>query len=182
LLHLQPPEATGKFWLERFSPYYTKPHQYGIRLTGPGMAYQYVYDPRQVDLGKIAYDFEYELDDWPVDPHVYQELVAAIEGWQRIHASGERPFLYYSKAINYVTVYDGRNPVAPSRQRYNGAAARVIELCNEAAKSAEQIRLSLAGISEEDIASALAVLTSRRILYEERGRYFTLAIPENPYL
>ncbi|MBD0315692.1 MAG: RiPP maturation radical SAM protein 1 [Nitrospiraceae bacterium] len=182
LLHLQPPEATGKFWLERFSPYHTKPYQYGVRLTGPGMAYQYVYDPRQVDLAKIAYDFEYELDDWPVDPHIYQELVAAIEGWQHMHASGERPFLYYSKAINYVTVYDGRNPVAPSRQRYDGAAARVIELCNEAAKSAEQIRLGLAGLSEDEITTALSTLTSRRILYEERGRYFTLAIPENPYL
>jgi hypothetical protein len=28
LFHLHPPEATGKFWLERFSPYYTKPHEY----------------------------------------------------------------------------------------------------------------------------------------------------------
>ena len=44
LLHLQPPEATGKFWLQRFSPYFTRPHEYGIRITGPGMAYEYVYD------------------------------------------------------------------------------------------------------------------------------------------
>ncbi len=188
LLHLQPPEATGKFWLERFSPYYTRPHEYGVRITGPGLAYEYVYDARQVNLAKVAYDFEYELDNWPVDPPVYQELVAAIEGWQRMHASGERPFLYYSKAINYVTVYDGRNPASPSRQRYDGAAACVIELCNEAAKSVEQIRLGLRAaygeeaVTEEKLTAALATLTSRRILYEERGRYFTLAIPENPYL
>ena len=25
-------------------------------------------------------------------------------------------------------------------------------------------------------------LTAQRVLYEERGKYFTLAIPENPYL
>jgi ribosomal peptide maturation radical SAM protein 1 len=79
LVHLQPPDATGKFWLERFSPYYTRPHEYGIRMTGPGMAYEYVYDSRRVDLMKIAYDFEYELGNWPVDPHVYQELVSAVE-------------------------------------------------------------------------------------------------------
>jgi ribosomal peptide maturation radical SAM protein 1 len=60
ILHLQPPEAVGKFWLERFSPYFTRPAQYGIRITGPGMAYEYVYDARAVDLSKIAYDFEYE--------------------------------------------------------------------------------------------------------------------------
>lgn len=188
LLHLQPPEATGKFWLERFSPYYTRPHEYGVRITGPGIAYEYIYDARQVDLNKIAYDFEYELDNWPVDPHVYQELVTAIEGWQRLHASSDRPFLYYSKSMDYITIYDGRNPKAPIRQRYDGAAARVIELCNEAAKSGDQIRAALKAskeqqrFSEDQLTAALATLASRRILYEERGKYFTLAIPENPYL
>jgi ribosomal peptide maturation radical SAM protein 1 len=185
LLHLQPPEATGKFWLERFSPYYTRPNEYGVRITGPGMAYEYVYDGRQVNLKKIAYDFEYELENWPVDPHMYQELVTAIENWQRLHASPDRPFLYYSKAPDYVTVYDGRNPKAPTRQRYDGLAALAIEICNESAKSVEQIRAGVAGrfdASVEALTSVLHDLTARRVLYEERGKYFTLAIPENPYL
>ena len=185
LVHLQPPEATGKFWLERFSPYYTRPNEYGVRITGPGMAYEYVYDGRQVDLKKIAYDFEYELENWPVDPHMYQELVTAIENWQRLQASPDRPFLYYSKALDYVTVYDGRNPKAPTRQRYDGLAALAIEICNESAKSVEQIRAGVAGrvdASVETLTPVLRDLTARRVLYEERGKYFTLAIPENPYL
>ncbi|HMS82478.1 MAG TPA: RiPP maturation radical SAM C-methyltransferase [Nitrospira sp.] len=185
LLHLQPPEATGKFWLQRFSPYFTRPHEYGIRITGPGMAYEYVYNAQRVDLMKIAYDFEYKLDNWPVDPHLYQELVAVIEGWQRMHRSGDKPFLYYSKAPNYVTVYDGRNSKAPTRRRYEDLAAMVIEICNEAAKTVEQIRTAVGGRTACDDAVLLPILndlTSQRILYEERGKYFTLAIPENPYL
>jgi len=185
LLHLQPPEATGKFWLQRFSPYFTRPHEYGVRITGPGMAYEYVYDARQVDLKKIAYDFEYELDNWLVDPHQYQELVAAIESWQRMHKSGDKPFLYYSKAPTYVTIYDGRNPKAPTRRRYEGLAALVIEICNESAKSPEQIRTAVADRTDCSDAILLPVLNdlaANRILYEERGKYFTLAIPENPYL
>lgn len=185
LLHLQPPEATGKFWLERFSPYHARPHEYGVRMTGPGLAYEYIYDARQVDLQKIAYDFEYELENWPVDPHIYQELVAAVEGWQRLHASNDKPFLYYSKALDYVTVYDGRNPKALSRRRYDGLAAVVIEICNEAPKSAEQIRTALAGHTdarEDALSSLLTDLVAKRVLYEERGKYFTLAVPEHPYL
>ena len=185
LLHLQPPEATGKFWLQRFSPYFTRPHEYGIRITGPGMAYEYVYDARQVDLKKIAYDFEYELDSWQVDPHLYQELVAAIENWQWMHKSGDQPFLYYSKAPNYVTIYDGRNPTAPTRRRHEGLAALVIEICNESAKGAEQIRAAVAeraDCSDAVLFPILNNLTAQRVLYEERGKYFTLAIPENPYL
>lgn len=185
LLHLQPPEATGKFWLQRFSPYFTRPHEYGVRITGPGMAYEYVYDARQVDLKKIAYDFEYELDNWSVDPHLYQELVSTIEHWQRMHRFGDKPFLYYSKAPTYVTIYDGRNPKEPTRRRYEGLAASVIEICNEAAKSVEQIRTAVAGRtdwSDAMLSPVLNDLTAQRVLYEERAKYFTLAIPENPYL
>jgi ribosomal peptide maturation radical SAM protein 1 len=185
LLHLQPPEATGKFWLERFSPYFARPHEYGVRMTGPGLAYGYIYDARQVDLKKIAYDFEYELENWPVDPHVYQELVATVEHWQRLHASNDRPFVYYSKALDYVTVYDGRNPTAPTRQRYDGLAGVIIELCNETPKSADQLRTALAGHREagdDALTATLRDLTAKRVLYEERGKYFTLAIPEHPYL
>ena len=188
LFHLHPPEATGKFWLQRFSPYYTKPHEYGVRITGPWAAYEYVYDARQVDVKKIAYDFEYELDNWNVDQQVYQELVDLVQEWQRLVGSSDRPFLYYSKMMDYVTVYDGRNPKAPIRQRYDWPAAGIIEACNEAAKSVEQIRTLLAsrpGKSENvdaEIDQALGVLTAARILYEERGKYFTLAIPENLYL
>ena len=188
LFHLHPPEATGKFWLQRFSPYYTKPHEYGIRITGPWAAYEYVYDARQVDVKKIAYDFEYELDHWNVEQQIYQELVDLVQEWQRLAGSNDRPFLYYSKAMDYVTVYDGRNPTSPVRQRYNWPAAGIIEACNEAAKSADQIRSLLAGGPERDtttdgdIDRALDTLTAARILYEERGKYFTLAVPENPYL
>lgn len=187
LFHLQPPEATGKFWLERFSPYYKRPQEYGVRITGPGLAYEYVYDGRQVDLQKIAYDFEYELDNWPVDPHAYQELVDVVGVWKRLQASTDRPFLYYSRAMDYITVYDGRNPKTPMRHRYDWPEASIIEACNEAAKSEEQIRSILAerresSCSSSQLTDALSLLTARRILYEERGKYFTLAIPENPYL
>ncbi|MBM4127504.1 MAG: RiPP maturation radical SAM protein 1 [Nitrospira sp.] len=185
LVHLQPPEAAGRFWLERFSPYFSRPHDYGLRITGPGMAYEYVYDARQVDLNKVAYDFEYELDQWQVDPRVYQDLIDAVERWKQMHQSSNRPFLYYSKAPRYVTVYDGRNLQAPTRQRYDGLAASVIEVCNEAAKGLEQIRAAVAehtAGSESALASILNDLTNKRILYEERGKYFTLALPENQYL
>jgi ribosomal peptide maturation radical SAM protein 1 len=185
VLHLQPPESSGRFWLERFSPYFTRPQEYGLRITGPGLAYEYVYDAREVDLKKIAYDFEYELEHWPVDLHLYQELVALVEHWRRMHQSSDRPFLYYSKAPNYTTVYDGRNPSAPTRRRYDGLAAAVIEICNEAPKSVGQISAAAAermDCNEAVLMPVLNGLASQRVLYEERGKYLTLAIPENQYL
>ena len=186
LFHLQPPEGAGKFWLERFSPYYTRPHEYGIRIAGPGMAYSHVYDSRQVDLAKIAYDFEYELDQWSVDPEVFQELMSVVEEWQRRAASADKPFLYYSKAFDYVTVYDGRT-MTPTRERFDWPASLFIDLCSEAPKSLEHLRSAVrergdvGSAADGVIQESLERLTAKRILYEERGKYFTLANPEHPY-
>jgi hypothetical protein len=89
--------------------------------------------------------------------------------------------------LDYVTVYDGRPVSAPTRERFNWPASSIIDVCNEAPKSLEQIRGALdehpnAGtVSDAEVQESLARLTAKRILYEERGKYFTLAIPEHPY-
>ena len=186
LVHLQAPESVGKLWLERFSPYFTRPHEYGVRITGPGMAYEYVYDPEKIDLMKVAYDFEYEVDQ-RVDPELFRELVEAAGEWQRRQASSDKPYLYYVKAMGYVTVYDGRVSGAPSRQRYDGIAAVAIEACNEAPRSPEHIREQAKqnGVAEGDdhqlLEKVLTELVAKRLLYTERGKYFTLALPTNAH-
>ena len=141
LVHFQPPESTAKLWLERFSPYFKWPERYGIRLTGPGLAYSYVYDERKVDLQKIAYDFEYEID-WKVDPERYEELVQLVQEWKSRYHSSNRPFLFFAKALSYLTVYDGRG-TTPTSERFEGPHAFVLEFCNDQAKSFEQIRKGL---------------------------------------
>ena len=187
LFHFQPPESTGRFWLERFSPYFMRPERYGLRITGPGLAYAYVYDPAVVDLKRIAYDFEYELD-WRVDPGTYEELTRLVQEWRRRYASADKPFLYYAKAMRYITIYDGRSNGAPTRERYDGVAAFIIEFCNELPKSMDQIRSGLESptrrLSGEasSLQQVLDELVSKRILYADNGKYFTLALPMNPHL
>jgi ribosomal peptide maturation radical SAM protein 1 len=187
LIHLQPPESTAKLWLERFSPYFKWPERYGIRLTGPGLAYSYVYDERKVDLHKIAYDFEYEID-WKVDPQRYEELVRLVQEWKSRYHSSNRPFLFFAKALSYLTVYDGRG-TTPTSERFEGPHAFVLEFCNDQPKSFEQIRKGLQESflpeSDENIIvplnDVLTTLHAKRLLHEEGGRYFTLALPVNPH-
>ena len=185
LFHLQPPESTGKLWLERFSPYFMRPEEYGVRITGPGAAYEYVYDARKVDLNKIAYDFEYEID-WKVDSALYDQLCSLVQEWRARYFSQDRPFLFYAKAMSYVTVYDGRTD-QPTSERFDWPLSFVIEFCNETPKTLEQIRRASAddpatSASATSIDDAVAALTAKRILVEDKGRYFTLALPVNPHL
>ncbi len=185
LFHLQPPESTGKLWLERFSPYFMRPEEYGVRITGPGAAYEYVYDARKVDLNKIAYDFEYEID-WKVDPALYEQLCDLVQEWRARYFSQDRPFLFYAKAMSYVTVYDGRTD-QPTSERFDWPFSFVIEYCNEAPKTLEQIRRASADdpaalTSSTSIDDAVTTLATKRTLVEDKGRFLTLALPVNPHL
>ena len=185
ILHLQPPEAVGELWLERFSPYWKWPEQNGIRITGPGLAYAYAYDPRLVDVLKIAYDFEYELIEKRVDPGLIEELSRTTQEWKRRHASDDKPFLYYSKAPDFVTIFDGRVAEKPVKERYDWPHAGIIEFCNEASRHFGQIRGELhdrmgeGSYDDAAVTRALDDLLRKRILYEEKGRYLTLALPVN---
>lgn len=186
LLHLQPPESTGRFWLERFSPYFKWPERYGIRITGPGMAYSYIYDERKVDLEKIAYDFEYEIN-WKVSAHLYEALTRLVQEWKNRYASHSPPFLYFSKALSYLTVFDGRQS-PPTSERFEGPMAFILEYCHDQPKTLEQIRtgleerlISAPGHTIESLKDLLLILTQKRLLYEENGRYFNLALPVNPH-
>ena len=184
IVHFQPPLSVGELWLERFSPYFKWPEQNGIRITGPGLAYEYVYDPAVVNLDKIAYDFEYELIEKKVDPGLIEELTRLTQEWKRRHATGDKPFLLYSKAIDFVTVFDGRLET-PIKERYDWPHAIIIDFCNEAPKYRDQIKACLnedgqgrhceTGIVER----AIEDLLQKRLLYEEGGRYLSLALPVN---
>ena len=188
LLHLQPPESTGKLWLERFSPYFMRPQQYGIRIKGPDPAYAYVYDEQKVDLNKIAYDFEYE-SDWKVDAELYEELVRQVNEWRARYFSDNRPFLYYAKALSYVTVYDGRFGT-PTSERFDQPGAFIIEFCNEKPRTIDQIRSALQTEPPQTMNSDVITplkdvvnfLVGKRLLHEEKERYITLALPVNPHL
>ncbi len=190
LVHLQPPESAGKLWLERFSPYFMRPDEYGVRITGPGAAYEYVYDARHVDLNKIAYDFEYDIA-WNVDPALYEHLTGLVQEWRARYFSKDRPFLFYAKAMSYVTVYDGRTEHSTS-ERFDAPFSLIIDACNETPKTLDQIRRAVteptsaspertshAGASVD---AAVSTLVAKHLLVEEQGRHFTLALPVNPHL
>ena len=61
LVHLQPPEGSGRIRLERFSPMHAEPERFGIVRREPDRSYRYVY-PDRVDLDRVAYFLDYAVD------------------------------------------------------------------------------------------------------------------------
>ena len=183
LSHLPPPECIGDLWLERFSPYYTRPEEYGVTITGPGEAYPYVYDSENIDLFKIAYDFEFTTKN-EIEPSLKKELTEIVQNWKARHQSDDLPYLFFTKSMNFVTVYDDRSIGNPNKNRFEGAPASIIVFCNESPKTMVQIEKHIRELSMEEGAAEKGVLQLERmgILYGEKGKYLTLALPHNANL
>jgi ribosomal peptide maturation radical SAM protein 1 len=82
LRHLQPPTGLHHLSIDRFSPYFDRPADYGIRQIRPFGSYAQLLPP-EIDPGQLAYHF---VADYDCDSHWQPELIIAIqrelEAWQ----------------------------------------------------------------------------------------------------
>ncbi|MGB9072484.1 MAG: RiPP maturation radical SAM C-methyltransferase [Terriglobales bacterium] len=88
LHHLQPPAALLHLVIDRFSPYFSRPAEFGVRNIKPIVAY-YDFLPRTADVRRIAYHF---TADYASGAHsrldVIRELWREVERWHAAWAQG----------------------------------------------------------------------------------------------
>ena len=85
---LGPPSACGPLRLDRFSPYFNHPEEFGLRRVRALGSYRHLYPFGPDALRRIAYyfDFDYAFDS---DPSGFaQEVIRYVEEWQRNRETG----------------------------------------------------------------------------------------------
>ena len=138
LIHLQPPEGSGRIWLERFSPLYTEPERFGLLRSEPAPSYRYVY-PQRVDLDRVAYFFDYELDG-ALPESTYDPLRRALAGWADAWRSEPRPTLTYRSAPGFLQIYDRRSPGRGGTYTFEDALADIYLACTDRPATATAVR------------------------------------------
>lgn len=83
LEHLEPPGSCGMLQIDRYSPYFDRPTDFGIEKVRPCAGYETMFPPG-TDLGRIAYHFTGEWSSGLLqEPELENELRQAIDSWQR---------------------------------------------------------------------------------------------------
>jgi len=121
--HLPPPVGIVAMLLERFSPYFMNPARYGIERVRPKAYYAQLYPDPRVDLGRIAYIFDYDhpiLDDQELI-EAQRRFVSALLDW-RTRFAPDRAF--YSDQGDHIVLVDRRGP-GERRERITGVAAEI---------------------------------------------------------
>ncbi len=173
---LDPPEGWGRVWLERFSPLYRDRAAFPMRRMAPARNYAFVY-PAHIDLAKVAYFFDYQLEDTLPDS-AFEEIGRLIEAWRESWRTGVRPSLSYRRSPALVQVEDARDPGAPLTYSLDGPLAELYPAFSDRP-------MSVAGAREkwgwdwpvEEIEATLDEFCAKGLMMRDANLFLTLALP-----
>ena len=176
LVHLQPPRACGRIWMERFSPIFTDRAAFPARWLRPDRALPYIYPPG-VDLNQLAYFFEAELEDTLPDV-AFEELRKLLDRWREAHHGGATPSLTVSRADGFIQVVDARSPDTVGVHTFEGPLASLylglLDRPLTAGMVAERTGL---GRPLGEVTEALDEFVARGLMMRDRNLFLSLAVP-----
>jgi ribosomal peptide maturation radical SAM protein 1 len=94
LRHLEPPSSVHRLSIDRFSPYFKRPEEYGLHNVRPVEGYASVV-PQGMDAAKVAYHFTADYASAALDnPDLIRRIAEDVEAWRQSWSSGvPRPAL-----------------------------------------------------------------------------------------
>jgi ribosomal peptide maturation radical SAM protein 1 len=188
LMHLMPPVHTVRIVVDRYSPYFFDSERLGIQDVRPKSMYYYIYPEQRVNLQNIAYHFDYSLHDSQEDPKNYIDTVKkAVILWQKLFEM-KKVFFEFRKGPNFVELLDSRplsfeGKMEVRRTILKGLKKIVYEFCGSN-KPFQQVvhhadeHFNL-GTNEKEVRRILSELVESKLMYCEKDRYLSLALPSS---
>jgi ribosomal peptide maturation radical SAM protein 1 len=178
LVHLQPPASADRVWLERFSPLFTQRERFPMRWRAPDASYPYVY-PSTVDIERVAYFFDYELEDVPA-PATYDGLRAAVADWSTVWEAGEPPILMYRAAPGFLQIHDGR-PERQGTYTFHDTLAAIYLACVDRPRTATGVHRELdLDVPVAAVQGAFGRFAERGLMFLDDDLAIALALPATP--
>ena len=182
LVHFQPPDSS-MLEVHRFSPYHASTAQFPLKVTGPKAFYRHVYPLDDATLSDIAYAFAYEYTT-PQDPYAYSRpLAEALETWRKAWPTAK---LEMRRGPDFIEIEDTRF-ASRAVHRLGAMEAKIYALLDASAtpgavahELAKTAKHGETVPSVPEIETFLKELLLLKIVYEEDGRYLSLASPARP--
>lgn len=176
LFHLPPPSGASRIWLERFSPLFTEHDEFRLRHRTPERSYRYVY-PGDVNLERVAYFFDYDLDGgWPDD--TYAGTLRAVADWSSAWRSGRPPVLKYWSAPHFVQIYDERRNGQGGTYTFEDTLADLYLACVDRPTTAAAVRQELnVSLPAEAVQEIFAEFQTRGLMFLDEQFVLALAVP-----
>ncbi|WP_193222181.1 RiPP maturation radical SAM C-methyltransferase [Alkalilimnicola sp. S0819] len=174
LCHLPPPHGMAQARVERSSPWFQRPQDFGLVLDGPDETLRRAYPFEESLVAGLASRFRHRFTDGRDVLEQARPLIAAVESWRRAWRPGG---LTYQRGPGHVLIRDRR---AQSREIVlRGWRARAYELLLEPRTPARVLREladSEPAVSAAELDGFLAELERLGLVLGEAGRWLALAV------
>ncbi len=172
--HLRPPGAVARIRLDRFSPHFDRPEEFGIVGIRPFAIYGHIYQLPAESIANVAYFFEFEYADGRRPAEYAEPALAKVREWKArrggdlIKSYGTRPEL---------TLVDTR----AGRERIdfplNGLQREIYDFCDEIRSRADIERFADERAGRPVSAGALLEqFLEHRLMLHEGNQYLSLAV------
>jgi ribosomal peptide maturation radical SAM protein 1 len=182
---LPPPGACGPVRLDRFSPYFERPRDFGLTRVRPADAYQYIYPFSEDSLSRIAYHFDFDYEPHVSPRECAAEVSAFADDWRRQHQLQPGMLQAAYRSDGCLTIQDSRAGVASPELFLSGLEQAVYEYCDEL-RSAHSVSRYLrqafpeASFDDRQIIEFLDSLVARWLMVSDGKHYLSLAIGTRP--
>ncbi len=179
---LNPPCAVGPIRLDRFSPYFNAPDEFGLVNLRPMPTYYFLYPFKKESLMRIAYYYEFDYKN-SINPMTNaRKVIEYINNWQ---AQPETGCLYmFKNADDTMTLFDSRSNASISELKLGGIERAVYEFCDEVRSLSNIIKFLSETFTEECfdetlIEKFLNSMAENRLMIKQGANYLSLAINPN---
>lgn len=180
---LTPPHTCGPVRLDRFSPYFNTPEEFGLVNVRPIPPYKYLYPFDDKSLSRIAYCFDYDYEP-EVDPTGFaSKVIAYTEDWR--HAPEAGTLSSVPGTDGTLALIDTRHNATQPEFLLPGMETVAYEYC-DTLHSSDAVARHLhslfpeAGFTEQQIVNFLDSLVANKLMVTDGVHYLSLAIPVNP--
>lgn len=167
-----------RFWLGVGSRVFGAPEKYGLQAVFNHPRYRAIFPPDAVTALRLPVqgyrgDRAFQLRLWkPVEKKVRQ--------WERAYAalknSGTGPILAYRDGREFLLIRQRTPDGDPIHHRLSGTSRRIYLYCSQN-RSLKKIRRQFPTFAGEQIADFLNMMVEKRLMFEENGRFLSLAVP-----
>ena len=176
---LNPPCAVGPIRLDRFSPYFNSPEEFGLVNLRPMPPYYFLYPFKKESLMKIAYyyEFDYQTGINPVTNA--RKVIEYINDWQAHPESG---CLYmFKNADDTLTLHDSRSNALIGELKLSHIECAAYEFCDEVRSLSNIVKFLRESFPDEDFSESqikqfLDSMAENRLMITDGTNYLSLAI------
>jgi len=178
---LGPLPTCGPVRMDRFSPYYKNPKEFGLINIRPLEVYQYIYPFNNETISKIVscFDFDYRAN---INPRGYAtEVIEYIDYYRHDLERGSLIWIKGGDDINLILL-DSRSEAVGNEFKLTGYQKDVYEYCDSCRSKIKIVaflreKQPRTSISESALNLFLDEMVHNRLMITEDDKYLSLALP-----